>query len=145
MQTWGRCGTEHGNDTPALCSSHVALKYRLWHRLLWLPCVVVSLSPSRQLKTDPRHVGNLKGFTFLHIYKTDNVPLVRASVENDLLQLSGTFDTRWTQTVVYCLKFLSRNCRYCAASLTAAAWFLHRQSYRRVSGTLHHRETHSPV
>lgn len=37
-----------------------------------------------------------------------------------------------------CLKFLSRNCRYCRASLTASAWLVHGLSYRRPYGALRH-------
>jgi hypothetical protein len=51
------------------------------------------------------------------------------------------------QIVKYYLKLLSRNCRHCAASLTAAAWLTHQQSYRRVCGTFHHLTSfsHGPI
>ena len=38
------------------------------------------------------------------------------------------------QIIVYYLKVLCRNCRYCAPDETAAAWRARRQYYRRVYG-----------
>jgi hypothetical protein len=38
------------------------------------------------------------------------------------------------QIIKYCLNFLSKTCRYCAARLTAAVWPAQGQSYRRAYG-----------
>ena len=45
--------------------------------------------------------------------------------------------TRVEQIIKSYLKLFYRNCRYFATSLMATAWFAHRQSCRRVYGTLH--------
>jgi hypothetical protein len=51
---------------------------------------------------------------------------------------SQTCLTAGEEIITYCLALLSRDSRYCAEPLTAAALFTHVQFYRRVYDALRH-------
>jgi len=79
--------------------------------------------------------GNLKGHIFWH--SICNTQYWSRHWKRPPSTLK-TCLTPGEQIIKHFLKFLSRNCWYCAESITQAAWPAHRQSYRRAYSALRH-------
>ena len=111
-------------------SFSIYILQKLWLQLHWYKkpknSQQISFTGSSPKNETQMH-GKLNSCTFPHVIYIYIYNVPEYKQENTSFH-SQTCLTPGKQIITYCLKFLSRNCWYCTASLSATAWLTHCQS-----------------